>query len=718
MNKIKSLGTLTSWKDLVTGRFFLISGKLNFNLLSYFCYMRCRAFFILFTLTLFSMHAQLGKEAWNWKFGNSSCLVIDNSGPNVCSAPPFGTSEGCASWSDPNTGQLLLFASPVTVLNKNGAAMTNGTGLIGHYSATQGALIIPKPGSTTNYYVFTSDQGASNNKGVHWHEIDLSLSGGLGAVILKNQVLTLPPTTEKLVAVKHCNGLDYWVITHPLNSNCFYSYLVSQAGINLNPIISCVGTSINYIAPYYNEAAGYLKASTNGKRLALGVTSDSLPILELFDFDNVNGVVSNALTIKQANQDGFYGVSFSPDNNKLYTTCLLADTSYLLQYDLTSNIPANIINSELLIVKKKGNTMSGQNFFGALQLASDGKIYLSRILVDTLGVISAPNLLGPSCNFSFNGTGTGLGTLCQYGLPNFVDANYAGIQLDLPDIKQCTVFLSDTVNAGPGFTNYAWSTGASTQSIVISNPGTYWVTVTNTQGCTRTDTIHAYLITPGTQSVTACVADTINTTQSIVLAYNWSDGSTNPIHTFTVSGVYWEDVSFIGGCTVRDSFIVTINPNPVVNLGNDTLFCKGTLPLNAGNPSAAYMWSTGESAASIIAQTAGIYWVQVNMKGCIDTDTLVIHPDTSKFEFTMPNIVTPNGDNINDWIDFNRFQLTEIHVEIYNRWGQKIFENDDLNVIWGPKEPDGTYFYTASYRVDCGSESRAKVLKGFITIVR
>ena len=84
----------------------------------------------------------------------------------------------------------------------------------------------------------------------------------------------------------------------------------------------------------------------------------------------------------------------------------------------------------------------------------------------------------------------------------------------------------------------------------------------------------------------------------------------------------------------------------------------------------------------------------------------------------LPNIVTPNQDDINDYIDFGKFQFSSLQVEIYNRWGTKVFESTNPACIWKPTEDDGTYFYTAHYQINCKDEIQIKSLKGFITLIR
>ncbi|HKC67656.1 MAG TPA: hypothetical protein VKG26_05460, partial [Bacteroidia bacterium] len=408
--------------------------------------------FILFIILLVQVctKAQPGKEAWHWYFGQSSTLDF-SSGMPVAGIGQLSTIEGSASISDENTGQYLFSAAKNYALNKTGNILYNSYGLLGAYSSTQSDLIVRKPGSSTLFYVITCDEAGPANKGVHYSVVDMTLALGLGGVTLKNKVLTPPPCTEKLTGARHCNGVDYWVLTHPFNSNAFNAYLLTSTGLDTVPVVSNTGTVHANLSHYYDEEAGYMKISPDGKKIALGICSDSLPILEILDFNNNTGVVSNPITINTGPGSGPYGVSFSPDNSKLYTTSNLLDnvTQQIFQYDLSSGVAATIIASKTLIAQTTSHIGNYSNEFGALQIAPDGKIYATRSVIDTLAVINNPNNLGAGCNFNLSG----FSILPHYstysfGLPNFIDANYAGIQLNLQDVKQCGTFNPTTLDAG------------------------------------------------------------------------------------------------------------------------------------------------------------------------------------------------------------------------------------------------------------------------------
>jgi gliding motility-associated-like protein len=253
-------------------------------------------------------------------------------------------------------------------------------------------------------------------------------------------------------------------------------------------------------------------------------------------------------------------------------------------------------------------------------------------------------------NFSQTNTSFSLGqTSCSYQFTSTNDCyNIVAIGLyyqsnssgtgNLPPkyIAQCNSFSADTLNAGSGFSSYQWSTGATTQTVVINSPGTYWVKTTSSGGCVVSDTIKAYTINPAGVDVlhdtTICSATgnyVANATFPGAISYQWYDGSTNPIKTINASGTYSVNIYFTGGCVVNDVFTLALHTLPNVNLGNDTVICgniANPITLNAGAGGGyTYHWSTGASSQTISVSGGGNYFVKVtNGAGCSAIDSINI----------------------------------------------------------------------------------------------
>lgn len=354
-------------------------------------------FFILFFQ--YGIYSQ--NQAKKWYFGNNVGLDFMTSPPTVIVGSQMSTSEGCSSIAD-NNGNLLFYTDGLTVWNKNNLVMANGNGLMGNQSSTQCGVIVKQPGNTNMYFVFTVDDMAGPN-GLRYSTIDMNLAAGDGSVVAKN-VLIQSPSCEKITAVRHCNGVDYWIVSHDYNSSTFRANLLNSTGVSATPVLSSIGTVHNTGI----MTVGYMKASPSGKKLAVAIANSTVGF-ELYDFDNSTGVVSNSLAL--VNHNASYGVEFSPDGTKLYGALWGGPTLY--QWDLCAGSPTAIAASLY--------TISTGNVGAALQLGPDGKIYMACAGQNSIAVINSPNLLGAACNYVANAqaVGTNFNT-SSWGLPNFV----------------------------------------------------------------------------------------------------------------------------------------------------------------------------------------------------------------------------------------------------------------------------------------------------------
>lgn len=353
---------------------------------------------------------QLGtaqNEANIWYFGQNAGLDFNSGTPTPLLDGALSTGEGCATLSD-TSGNLLFYTDGITVYNRNHNTMLNGTGLNGDPSSTHSALIVPKPDSNTIYYVFTVDF-EGNADGLQYSEIDMTLDGGLGGVTTTKNALLETPTTEKLTAIAKNNANEYWVISHKWNSNEFMTYEVTSAGVNITPVVSATGTFVGGANSF--AAIGQVKVSPNGERLAIA-RSTGLNEVQLFDFNTATGIISNPLTILDIpDTNPVYGIEFSSDSTVLYVS-VLGDGVY--QFDLTSDDPTDIINSQLQLI-------ATPDTYAAMQLATNGRIYVAKASRGYLDVIENPNVVGTGCNYVYESLFLD-GRMSTAGLPPFIQS--------------------------------------------------------------------------------------------------------------------------------------------------------------------------------------------------------------------------------------------------------------------------------------------------------
>ncbi|KUO63926.1 MAG: hypothetical protein APF83_13040 [Lutibacter sp. BRH_c52] len=471
-------------------------------------------FILLLTLCFTSGYAQ--REAGIWYFGVNAGIDFNSGAPEALTNGNLITEEGCATFSDKD-GHLLFYTDGTYVWNRNHQIMPNGYGLLGDSSSTQSAIIIPNPSNPNSYYIFTVDQPRQDgdgslpnpdgkNDGLNYSEVNMYLQGGLGDVnpAKKNiHLITYNPSdskeaefkcSEKISAVQHNDGISYWVITHFLDS--FYSFKITKAGVQNNPVVSKTNTLIP-LGGYLNNSQGYLKSSPNGKKLAIshaatkttnekgpkGNTVRNTGKAFLYDFNNATGAVSNQLNLLSGENP--YGVEFSSKSKKLYVTSNNFDSesniagSNLYQFDLESS---NIAASKTRL--KQSNYSAG-----ALQLAIDEKIYIAGINRPSippdvrvhLSVINNPEADANNSTFSEFSLA---GKSAKLGLPPFIQSLFLfNFKYEFTCVGDATHFFINTVET---IDSVLWDFGDGTTSTdidayhIYGAPGTYNVSLTKT----------------------------------------------------------------------------------------------------------------------------------------------------------------------------------------------------------------------------------------------
>ncbi|MDQ3101132.1 MAG: T9SS type A sorting domain-containing protein, partial [Bacteroidota bacterium] len=298
-----------------------------------------------------------------------------------------------------------------TIWDRNHEVMPNGTGLNSSGTCTQAALFTPYPGHDSLYYLFTPPDMFNTQGSFCYSIVDMTLNNGYGDITEKNIPL-FSPSTEKVTAVQARNKDDIWVIGHGFNNADFYVFRIDTNGIDPIPVISTVG--MPHEGSDENNI-GMLKASPCGDKLALAVLDSAF--VELFDFDDATGIVSNPIHLgdyTQNNAWGLYGVEFSPNGSRLYVTQEFPGV--LVQYDLLAGSPAAIILSADTIA-----TTGPFEKFGALQNGPDGRIYIAKLLDAELDRINHPDSLGSACGYELHAIDLPP-FHCGHGLPNFMSS--------------------------------------------------------------------------------------------------------------------------------------------------------------------------------------------------------------------------------------------------------------------------------------------------------
>jgi gliding motility-associated-like protein len=169
---------------------------------------------------------------------------------------------------------------------------------------------------------------------------------------------------------------------------------------------------------------------------------------------------------------------------------------------------------------------------------------------------------------------------------------------------------------------------------------------------------------------------------------------------------------------------IVVNDQVAVSLGRDTVLCEGVqLVLTPANQTGSYLWSTGDTSASVTIHTTGNYWVIVTTTGtCQGSDTIFVKFDPCGGKLWFPNVFTPNGDTWNETFHPVGTSVRKFTMYINDRWGRKVFETNSVEPGWdgtcnGQICSDGVYVYLAVYEMD-DPPGVTFTAKGTVTILR
>jgi gliding motility-associated-like protein len=402
----------------------------------------------------------------------------------------------------------------------------------------------------------------------------------------------------------------------------------------------------------------------------------------IFRFNNATGELSNPVALPLPNF--VWSWEFSPNSRYFYISQRVnppATTCNILRYDLQApSIPASVSTIGTV-----------NNLASDMQLAPDGKIYFCTFeflapFSSTINRINCPNTANPTLETNLF---TYSNTVPCIGLPTFPawlfdNDDDTFVSLGPDSLRLCDVGGEIVLDAQNPDASYVWSNGSTSQTITVTEPGTYSVAVAGSCGNGNAQIV----ILP----CDICVTSSSSLTETACESYTSPWGTV-----YNQSGVYTDTLSTAAGCDSIITLNLTVNPPLALEaLPESVSIALGdTVQLSAIGAS-SYVWSPTEglscsNCASPLAspQESTIYTVTgTDSLGCTKTDTLRIEVDIICNEVFIPTIFSPNGKGPQANETFCVFSdcVEQFKLVIHNRWGEKVFETEDISQCW-----DGTY---------------------------
>lgn len=252
---------------------------------------------------------------------------------------------------------------------------------------------------------------------------------------------------------------------------------------------------------------------------------------------------------------------------------------------------------------------------------------------------------------------------------------------------------ASTTLSATGGSSFSWSNGATGASISVTPATTTTYTVTASNGaCTDTAIITVNVTSPPTATIlgvpSICSGAAATLTATGGGTYAWSTTETTSIINLTTPGTYSVVVTN-GSCSDTEVVTVSSVPNPTAGVSPDITIAQGqstNLSASGGN---TYSWDNSMNGLNITVspQSTTVYCVTVYANGCQDTECVTVFVELCSKAGTLylPNAFSPNGDGDNDSLQIY-YGIPEciktLHLVLYNRWGEKVFETDDRGFRW------------------------------------
>lgn len=569
-----------------------------------------------------------------WQVGQNTAIDFTQDVASATAGGMMRALGGGATMSDA-FGHLLMYTDGVTVWNKNHQVMSQGTGLMGNPNTSQTVMIIPRPLHRHRYYIVTTDaQNDNAPNALRYSEVDMTLQGGLGEVISKNN-LVLEDVSEKITAIFQDNNQDFWLLSHTWNTKEFYAYPITSQGVGSQPVISKIGS---VYSGSLTTGYGSFRADNWYQNSRLVVTLPDLHIFDKFELDSKTGIVYLYEDLSSIYEKAAFA-EISHFGNRMYSTSVNGKELY--EYNINGTNADGIMNSSRLLAT--GDSLRD------LRMGPDGLIYVASANSNIVSSIFYSNFVQYEYSdppvFESNAIRFGAG-MSHIAFPNTFSR-----YIYPPEIYYSSVCFGDSIIFSPRYPNSVdsvhWNfddpdAGSENYSNKLRAAHKFksnkrpFIVQAKVFARGHEEVLEQYMYLDGIFSLgndtTVCFnpGETflLNPVVNNAVSYQWQDGSTGATFEVTRPGTYWlEVIANFGNCPIRDSIVIQGYPKPEASLGNDTTICTGkTLLLEANNTGSNYLWQDGTSDSTFLVSQAGWYKVTItNTVGCTASDSIRVY---------------------------------------------------------------------------------------------
>jgi gliding motility-associated-like protein len=558
-------------------------------------------------------------------------------------------------------------------------------------------------------------------------------------------------------------GVIYMILTSTNNGICLAEKDSLKVNFNKPPLVNAGPISTTVCA---NNANVNLNGTVTGTTTTTGKWSTSGS-----GFFNPNNLSLISTYVPSTNDiaAGFVYLKLSSTNNQLYG-CNIVSDSIKVYFTQPATVNAGVDlnscknNSKVTLTGIIGGSTTAQPLWSGNGVFSPTTTALTVTYTPTPAEITAGFAL---LNISTTNNGNCASVTDQVRI-DFRDKPIANFSNNSVCLNKLTTFTDLSTNFAPNSTinGWNWNFGDATPTATIQNAthsytayGTYTtqLVIKNTYNCFDTikRPVTVFPLPDAKFGITrVCTGNTLRVNfwdsstvapPSTLTAFFWDFGgqgvsiTKDTAYIFPSSGLYTikHIVYSNSGCSDTILRVVNITPRPKAGFyfssTNTGYVINSSIAfVDSSKYANSWSWNFGNGQISNVQNPStlynsnGTYTVTQIVKdalGCSDTLRKLVRISNIAGEITklIPNIVTPNGDGKNDiWrLDFIDVFFPKAHIEIFNRWGEKIFESDGYNNAWdgsykGNPLPVGAYLFT----IDLKDPSEPDIIKGTITLIK